>query len=76
MPTEEEIAFPSLTDSDLAIFRRRGHPRTVRAGDILFSEGDRNFCFYIVVEGAIAIVEHSRRAFRASSPQAMFVADR
>ena len=59
MPTEEEIAFPVLSDSDLAIFRRRGHPRTVRAGDILFSEGDRNFCFYIVVEGAIAIVEHS-----------------
>jgi thioredoxin reductase (NADPH) len=59
MPTEEEIAFPILNDSDLAIFRRRGHPRTVRAGDTLFSEGDRNFCFYIVVEGAIAIVEHS-----------------
>jgi len=59
MPTEEEIAFPSLSDSDLAIFRRRGHPRTVRAGDILFTAGDRNFCFYIVVEGAVAIVEHS-----------------
>jgi thioredoxin reductase (NADPH) len=59
MPTEKEIAFPVLSESDLAMFRRRGHPRTVRAGEILFSEGDRNFCFYIVVEGAIAIVEYS-----------------
>jgi thioredoxin reductase (NADPH) len=39
--------------------RRRGHLRAVHAGDILFAEGDRNFCFYVVVEGAVAIVEHS-----------------
>jgi thioredoxin reductase (NADPH) len=59
MPTEQEIAFPVLSASDLAVMQRRAHPRTVRAGDILFAEGDRNFCFYIVVEGAVAIVEHS-----------------
>ena len=59
MPTEQEIAFPVLSPSDLAAMKRRGHPRTVHAGDVLFAEGDRNFCFYIVVEGAVAIVEHS-----------------
>ncbi|MBK5187929.1 MAG: FAD-dependent oxidoreductase [Gemmatimonadaceae bacterium] len=59
MPTEQEIAFPALSDSDLAALAHRGHARTVRAGDILFAEGTRNFCFYVVVEGAVAIVEHS-----------------
>jgi thioredoxin reductase (NADPH) len=59
MPTEEEIAFPTLGSSDLAAMTRRGHLRAVQAGDILFAEGDRNFCFYVVVEGAVAIVEHS-----------------
>jgi len=28
----------------------------VRAGDILFTAGDRNFCFYVVLQGAIEIV--------------------
>ncbi|HEY8795899.1 MAG TPA: FAD-dependent oxidoreductase [Gemmatimonadaceae bacterium] len=59
MPSEQEIAFPVLGDAELSALKRRGHPRTVRAGDILFAEGDSNFCFYVVVEGAIAIVEHS-----------------
>ena len=59
MPSEQEIAFPVLGDAELAALKRRGHPRAVRAGDILFAEGDSNFCFYVAVEGAIAIVEHS-----------------
>jgi len=59
MPSEQEIAFPVLGDAELSLLQRRGHPRAVRAGDILFAEGDSNFCFYVLVEGAIAIVEHS-----------------
>jgi thioredoxin reductase (NADPH) len=59
MPSEQEIAFPILGKSELAVLARRGHPRAVRAGDILFAEGDSNFCFYVVVKGAVAIVEHS-----------------
>jgi len=59
MPSEQEIAFPVLGSRDLSDLARRGHPRTVRAGDILYAEGDRDFCFYVVVKGAIAIVEHS-----------------
>src|SRR3569623_1419632 len=59
MPSEQEIAFPILGCSHLEALARRGHRRTVRAGDVLFAEGDRNFCFYVVEEGAVAIVEHS-----------------
>ena len=59
MPSEQEIAFPILADAHLDAIASRGHRRTVRTGDILFDEGDRNFCFYVVLEGAVAIVEHS-----------------
>jgi thioredoxin reductase (NADPH) len=60
MPSEQEVAFPVLGRSHLDALASRGHLRTVRAGEVLFAEGDRNFCFYLVVEGAIAIVEDSR----------------
>jgi thioredoxin reductase (NADPH) len=59
MPSEQEIAFPVLGESELVALTRRGHRRDARAGEILFAEGDRDFCFYVVLEGAVAIVEHS-----------------
>lgn len=62
MPSEQEIAFPVLGESELAALARRGHPRVVRAGETLFAAGDCNFCFYVVIEGAIAIVEDSSGA--------------
>jgi cAMP-binding proteins - catabolite gene activator and regulatory subunit of cAMP-dependent protein kinases len=34
--------------------------RPIALGDVLFKEGDRGFSFYIVLEGAIEIVEQSR----------------
>ncbi|HEX3704775.1 MAG TPA: FAD-dependent oxidoreductase [Vicinamibacterales bacterium] len=34
--------------------------RPIAAGDVLFEEGDRGFSFYVVLEGAVEIVEQSR----------------
>jgi thioredoxin reductase (NADPH) len=59
MPNDQEIAFPVLGDLDLAALAHRGHERSVRAGDVLFAEGTRDFCFYVVLEGKVAIVEQS-----------------
>ncbi|HKU61662.1 MAG TPA: FAD-dependent oxidoreductase [Gemmatimonadales bacterium] len=56
MATERDIAFPILTARQLEHLTTRGHPRAVRAGEILFREGDRGFGFYVVLEGAIEIV--------------------
>jgi thioredoxin reductase (NADPH) len=36
-----------------------GRERDVVAGEILFAEGERDFCFFLVLEGSIEIVEHS-----------------
>lgn len=60
MAIDQDIAFPTLTASELATIAARAHPRAVHKGDVLFSEGDRNFCFYVVLDGSVDIVEHSR----------------
>ena len=65
MPTDHEVAFPVLGARDLAALTARGHPRAVKAGEVLFAEGDRDFCFYVVLEGTVEIVEHSSGTERA-----------
>jgi thioredoxin reductase (NADPH) len=56
MATELDIAFPTLSEQDIAALAARGHPRDVRAGEILFTAGDRSFCFYVVLQGSIEIL--------------------
>ena len=60
MASDTDVAFPVLSDRDLAALAARGHPREVHAGDLLFEEGDRNPSFFVVQKGAVEIVEHSR----------------
>jgi thioredoxin reductase (NADPH) len=55
-----EVAFPVLSRADIAALTARGKPREVHAGDTLFTEGERNRSFFVVIDGAIEIVEHSR----------------
>jgi thioredoxin reductase (NADPH) len=57
MSTDLEIAFPTLPQRHLAALTARGHPRAVRAGDVLYAAGDTAFCFYVVLEGSIGIVD-------------------
>jgi len=60
MAIDNEVAFPTLDARDLAALTARGHPREVRAGEVLFAEGDRNRSFFVVLEGSIEIVGHSK----------------
>jgi len=60
MATDKDIAFPVLRREDIDALAARGTTRDVRAGEILFEEGSRDFPFFVVLEGAIEIVEHSR----------------
>jgi thioredoxin reductase (NADPH) len=53
MATDLDIAFPTLTQRHLDVLTARGHPRAVRAGDVLYAAGDTSFCFYVVLEGSI-----------------------
>ena len=60
MISEKDIAFPRLTDAQIASLEPRGRRRAVRAGEVLFAEGDRGFSCYVVISGAIEIFESSR----------------
>jgi thioredoxin reductase (NADPH) len=60
MAPEREIAFPRLTVSQIDALRPWGRVRPVDSGEVLFAEGDRGFSFFVVLDGAVEIVEHSR----------------
>ncbi|MEY2533846.1 MAG: thioredoxin reductase [bacterium] len=50
-------AFPRLTAGQIAALEAHGRRRPTEAGDVLFSEGDREYDFYVILEGMVAIVE-------------------
>jgi thioredoxin reductase (NADPH) len=52
---DEEIAFPTLDDSEIAAIDARGSRRSVSAGEYLYREGDARYDFYVVVSGAVEI---------------------
>jgi thioredoxin reductase (NADPH) len=60
MANDQDVAFPTFGAKDLAALRARGRTRDIRAGEVLFAEGDREFSFFVVLEGSVEIVEHSR----------------
>ena len=60
MSSDRDVAFPVLSDKDLAALSTRGRIHEAKAGEILWEEGDRNPCLFVVLEGAIEIVGHLR----------------
>src|SRR6185436_19630239 len=57
----ESVAFPTLTDQQIARLARCAGATLVcyRDGEKLFEAGDRDFKFFIVKAGSIAIVDES-----------------
>ena len=60
MATDFEIAFPKLNEPEIQALKQFGSERAVSADEILFSEGDRDFCFFVILEGEVEIFETSR----------------
>jgi thioredoxin reductase (NADPH) len=56
-PLDRNGAFPRLNDEQRARLRALGEVRPVAPGDVLFREGDESYDFFVVEEGAIAVVE-------------------
>ncbi len=59
MTSDREIAFPILTDEQVDGLRPYGTERSVRAGEVLISEFDRNYPFYVVLDGVVEILDHT-----------------
>lgn len=47
--------FPRLPEESIQQFLPYGQEREVQSGDILFRQGDHDYCFYIVLEGQIQV---------------------
>ena len=60
MANDHDVAFPTLSPKDVETLTARGRPRPVRSGEILFAEGERNRSFFVVLEGSIEIIGHSK----------------
>ena len=60
MATDRDVAFPILSEPDLGALQLRGKLRQVHAGDVLYKEGEQHHSFFVVLDGAIEAVEHSR----------------
>jgi thioredoxin reductase (NADPH) len=61
-PSSEETpdlqgAFPRLVDAQIAALDAQGQRRPIQPGDVLFSEGDRESDFFVILAGKVASVE-------------------
>lgn len=55
-PKDCNEAFPHLTDDELAMLRPMAREQTFRDGQVVFKAGDADIDFFVVEEGALAIV--------------------
>jgi thioredoxin reductase (NADPH) len=56
MNSDKDVAFPVLSESDVKALIPRGRLRNVRAGEMLWEKGDRNLCWFVILEGAVEII--------------------
>jgi thioredoxin reductase (NADPH) len=62
MSSDRDVAFPTLTSAELQALSTRNTRREVRTGEILYQEGDREHSFFVVLEGAVEVLDNSRGA--------------
>jgi thioredoxin reductase (NADPH) len=56
-PENRNGAFPRLGEEQRARLRAAGTVRAVQPGEVLFADGDRDYDFFVVESGAVAIVQ-------------------
>jgi thioredoxin reductase (NADPH) len=70
-PPDRNGAFPRLDDEQRARLRAAGKVRAVESGDVLFSDGEAGYDFFVVESGAVAIVQgygHENRVVAVHGP--------
>jgi signal transduction histidine kinase len=55
-PNEEKL-FPTLSGEALEVVRAEGEEAELEPGAVLFSQGDENYNFYVVLEGEIRVTK-------------------
>jgi thioredoxin reductase (NADPH) len=59
LPSGIERMFPTLTSAQVERIAAHGHPRRIRAGEVLVEPGEPNVPFFVVTAGQIEIVRPS-----------------
>jgi thioredoxin reductase (NADPH) len=54
---ENPVAFPRLSDAQLARLRSYGKPETVEAGDVLYRPGDATYDLVVIEDATVEIVQ-------------------
>jgi thioredoxin reductase (NADPH) len=50
-------AFPRLSGAQIDALAARGRRRPVRAGEVLYREGDRDYGFFVIASGAVTMLD-------------------
>lgn len=56
---DRALAFPTLSREEIDALRPFGTERDAATGEVLFAEGARGFCCFVVLEGSVEVTEHS-----------------
>lgn len=57
--TLQDLAFPRLTDEQIAIIAKSARLKCCNEGDTLFDLGETGMKFYVVKSGEVDILDHS-----------------
>ncbi|QDT06874.1 Thioredoxin reductase [Rubripirellula lacrimiformis] len=58
-PTADRVAFPELTEQEMDDLARIGMVRDLATGESLFESGQKDYSFFAVVSGNVAIIDRS-----------------
>ena len=56
---DDTVAFPTLTEADMAVMDRLGTRRPMTAGEYLYREGDATYDFMVLVSGTVEVIANS-----------------
>lgn len=57
--SREQIAFPKLSPDQIELLSGKATASEHETGSVLFQEGDTDFCFFVIQQGAVRIMENS-----------------
>ena len=58
---DNPVAFPELSDAQLARLSSYGTPQTVDAGDVLYGPGDTTYDLIVIEDATVEIVQPATR---------------
>ena len=56
---DEDVAYPTLSSQQIDQLRQFGEEQSTQVGDILFRVGDKDYYWFVIIAGAVAIVSNA-----------------